>query len=151
VKLGQSWGRVVAKTGCVLGCFGLAALAVVIGPGLIFGLMLFAASERTIYSRERSPDQSLEARVQFDDCGAPCGWAKVVFIKDAWLLPDTPLLSCRAFEGYGTNQVRLKWASNSTLLVRHGFPRREIVDAPGSCGSISVVSQFDPSLVSHEP
>ncbi|MGS1017881.1 hypothetical protein [Allosphingosinicella humi] len=142
---------ILGKIGCGLGCLAAAALLVVIGPGLFFGLMLWGASERTIYSRETSPNGDREARVQFDDCGAPCGWTKIVFVKRAWIPSDTPLLSCRAFLGDGTNRVRVAWSGNSKLIVHHGFSAGEIADVVRSCGDVSIVTQFDPTLVSDEP
>lgn len=145
-----SEAETLRKIGCAIGCIAITVIFVVLGPGLLFGLMLWSASERTVYSRKLSLDHSREARVQFDDCGAPCGWAKVVLIKRAWLPSDTPLLSCGAFLGEGTNNVRLEWEGNSRLIVHHGFDSGDLVVAK-TCGPVSIIDQFDPALISNEP
>jgi hypothetical protein len=147
----RQWCNIALKAFWGLGCLAGTAALVIGGPGLIFGLLLWMASERTLYTRASSPDRSHEARVQFDDCGAPCGWAKAVFIKSRWMPSDSPLFSCAAFWGDGTNRIRLDWCSNSQLIVHHGFQQRGSYDAPKACGSISIVTRFDPSLVSDEP
>ncbi|MCR5870445.1 MULTISPECIES: hypothetical protein [unclassified Sphingomonas] len=135
------------KVGCAVGCLGMAGL-LILSPGLLFGLALWAAGERTVYARALSPDGSNEARVQFDDCGAPCGWSKAVFIKKAWFPPDTPGWSCRAFLGDGTDRVRLEWDGPSNLIVHHGFFANNVVDAATTCGAVSIGTKFDPQLKS---
>lgn len=121
------------------------------GPGLFLGVALWSASERTIYSRQVSPDGRFEARVQFDDCGAACGWAKIVYVKRRWIPSDTPLASCLAFAGDGTGQVRLEWLNDHTLLVRHGFPANQVEDGAALCGSTTIRTHFDRGLISREP
>jgi hypothetical protein len=147
----DGWWRVLSKIVAGFGCLGVVLLAIIGGPALLFGLLLWSASERTIYSRQVSPDERHEARVQFDDCGAPCGWAKVVFIKSRWMPFDSPLASCRAFLGDGTDDVRLEWQDEHTLLVRHGFLPEQVVDVTTACGAIVIRTRFDASLVSREP
>lgn len=139
------------KLGYGLGCLAaMAALAVGV-PILLFGFMIWMTLERTVYSRTTSPDGLQEARVQFDDCGATCGWAKGVYIKSKWLPFDSPHLGCAAFWGDGTNRVRLEWSGNSQLIVHHGFEQRNSYDAAKTCGPISIITRFDPSLVSEAP
>ena len=142
--------RFLGKIGCGFGCLAAVVLLIVGGPGLIFGLALWAASERTVYSRVASPNGSQEARVQFDDCGAPCGWAKVVFVKSRWMPSDTPRLSCPAFWGDGTDKVRLEWSGNFKLIVNHGFGT-DSFDAAKTCGPVSIIPRYDPALVSTDP
>lgn len=139
------------KLAGVLGCLTLSVGLIVIGPGVIFVLLLWAASERTIYSRVASPDGSREARVQFDDCGAPCGWEKAVFVRSVFIPLDSPVFSCLAFQGSGTSRVRLEWVGKERLLVHHGFGAREYAVPASACGSVAISTRFDTSLVSQEP
>lgn len=147
----DGWWRVLGKFAAGLGCLAIILIMIVGGPALLFGLMLWSASERTVYSRQASPDGRLEARVQFDDCGAPCGWEKVVFIKRRWMPSDTPLASCRAFLGDGADGIRLEWQEDRTLLVRHGFRPGQVVDSASACGDTVIRTRFDASLASLEP
>lgn len=104
---------------------------------LLVTLALEAGTDRIIYSRAASPDGVLEARVQFDDCGAACNFSRLVFIKRRWL-SDNPWLSCRAFWADGEEPVSLEWTGNRTLLIRHGFQAGDIEDAPDRCGDVKV-------------
>ena len=140
----------LAKVGCAVGCLGTVGLFI-LSPGLLFGLALWAAAERTVYARASSPGGSSEARVQFDDCGAPCGWSKAVFVKKAWFPLDTPGWSCRAFLGDGTDRVRLEWDGRSRLIVHHGFSADNVVDVATACGTVSIATKFDPRLKSAVP
>jgi len=88
--------------------------------------------------------------VQFDDAGAITGWSKIVLVRPAWLRLDTPWLSCRAFLGNGTDQVRLSWQDNATLMVRHGFAPDEVIDAPQRCGQTRILTVFDHHLISED-
>jgi hypothetical protein len=133
-----------------IGCLAATAMALIGGPLLLIALMFWLTAERTVYSRAMSPDGSHEARVQFDDCGATCGWAKGVFLKSAWLPLDTPHLSCAAFWGDGTDRVKLEWSDDSTLIIHHGFTEGSF-DAAETCGSVSVEVRHVPELVSSEP
>lgn len=147
----DGWWGILSKVAAGLGCMAIILIMVVGGPALLFGLMLWSASERTVFSRHVSPDGRLEARVQFDDCGALCGWEKAVFIKNRWMPSDTPLASCLAFLGDGTGQVRLEWERDRTLLIRHGFLPEHVVDSTSACGDTAIRTHFDASLSSLEP
>jgi len=104
---------------------------------LLFAYAISSETSRTVYSRALSPDGMLEARVQFDDCGATCDFSRVVFIKRHGL-GDEPSRSCRAFWAKGEEPVSLEWTGNRTLLVRHGFQASEVQDAPDHCGDVKV-------------
>ena len=119
--------------------------------GLMLAGMFWLASERTIYQRVQSPDQKIEARVQFDDAGAATGWAKVVYIRPKWIPLDTPQFSCRAFWGDGTNNVKLIWTQRNELQIRHGFRKDEVMELVRKCSGTWIVSVFDPTLVSADP
>ncbi|MET3438889.1 hypothetical protein [Sphingomonas sp. 1185] len=134
----------------IIGCTGLVLLAMPMAGGLLLGGMLWLASERTIYGRSLSPDKWHEARAQFDDCGAPCGWSKAVYVKQWWLPGTSPWFSCRAFVGDGTSKVRLAWLSNDKLLISHGFSSDHVFGVQ-SCGSVNVKTRFDRTLISEEP
>lgn len=147
----RNWGDTVLALCRGLGCLAIAAAVAIVGPALLFVLLMWMATERTVYSRASSPDGRREACVQFDDCGAPCGWAKIVYVKGRWLPLDSPVFGCRAFVGDGTNRVRLEWKANEQLVVHHGFKQRGSFEAAKACGSIVVTTRFDPSLTSAEP
>jgi hypothetical protein len=131
---------VLAGVGCIL----LLLVLIVLGPGLLFGAMLIAGSERTIFERVASPDGWNEARVQFDDGGAISGFERIVFVKHTWNPSDAPLLSCRAFWGHGQAKINLSWADSSTLLVRHHVAPENIADVATDCGSIKIVAEAVP-------
>jgi len=40
---------------------------------------------------------------------------------------------------------------NSKLLISHGFQPQEIASEAKSCGPISIITHFDPALISEEP
>lgn len=115
---------------------GMTALiaAVPLGFMLLFAYAMSSGTGRTIYSRALSPDGALEARVQFDDCGAACGFSRLVFIKRHGLGDKPSLSSCRAFWAKGEEPVSPEWTGNRTLLIRHGFQASEVQDAPDHCG-----------------
>lgn len=123
------------------GCLLIGLGIVLVGPGLIFGLMLVATSERSIFDRARSPDGWNEARVQFDDAGAVSGYERLVFVKNAWNPSDEPLLSCRAFWGHGEAEIDLQWRDSSTLLISHHVAPKNIVFVAERCGSIRIVAK----------
>jgi hypothetical protein len=147
----QNWRDTVLALCCGLGCLAIAAAVAVVGPAFLFAMLLWMGAERTVYSRLPSPDGWHEARVQFDDCGAPCGWAKIVYVRGRWLPLDSPFFSCRAFVGDGTDRVRLEWKANERLVIHHGFNQRGSFESAKACGSIVVMTRFDPSLISPEP
>lgn len=129
------------RIGIGIGCLGLLAGIVLLGPGLLLGGLLIAGSERTIYERATSPDGWHDARVQFDDGGAISSFSRVVFVKHHWNRSDEPLLSCRAFWGHGEQAVHLLWIDSTTLLIRHAFPTTDVEATADHCGPIRIVVQ----------
>jgi len=127
--------------GVGIGCLGLLACMIVLGPGLLLGGLLIAGSERTIYERAISPDGWHDARVQFDDGGAASSFSRLVFVKHHWNHSDEPLLSCRAFWGEGEQAVHLHWIDSSTLLIRHAFPPTDVEATADHCGPIRIIVQ----------
>ncbi len=124
---------------------GGAAILIVALPvmaALALGLALSAGATRTVYERAVSPDGRLEARVQFDDCGAACSFDRIVLVKERWL-NDEPLLSCRAFLADGEAPVRLRWIGPRRLLISHGFNLADITAKADHCGSVRI--EIEPS------
>ena len=126
------------KIGFGLGCLGL---FVVFAPGILLFALLAEGSERTVYERKTSPDGWHDARVQFDDAGAISTFSRLVFVKHRSNLSDEPLLSCRAFWGEGEEAVHLRWLDDSTLLILHKFPQKDIQAIADHCGPVRIVVQ----------
>ena len=122
-----------------LGCFASLVAVALVSPGLIFGMMLIAGSERTIYERASSPDGWHEARVQFDDAGAVSSFSRLVFLKHRWNPSDAPLLSCRALYANGEPPIRLRWQDNTTLIILYQFAPQGVLAHDQWCGPIRIV------------
>ena len=144
-----SW-QTASKIGCGTSCLVIAVFLIFVGPGGILGLALFAGSQRTIFERSTSPDGSYEARVQFDDCGAPCGFARVVYVRSAWFDLDSPRWSCRAFVGDGIAPVSLSWSDDRTLVIAHGFALSDVGDVVAACDGVRIIVATPESTVAAE-
>lgn len=128
----------------------LIALILLIVGFLVAMTMLFSGwSQRTIYQRAKSPDGWHEARVQFDDAGALSDFSRLVFVKHTWNGGDEPLMSCRAFWGNGEADVKLSWADNNTLVIRHHFAPQNVEAVAKNCGSVRIVAQSVPPYESY--
>jgi hypothetical protein len=134
---------IAAASGIV--ALGVIAATLVAVPGLLLAVAFWIGSERTVFAREVSPDGWNEARVQFDDCGAPCSFDRIVLVKSRLNPSDEPLLSCRAFLAEGEANVRLRWLDDRTLLIQHAFPPDAIDAQASSCGPIRIVARSLPS------
>ena len=129
----------------VLGIVALVLLVPILG-GLMLGVGLSIGSKRTVYERSLSPNGNREARVQFDDCGAACGFDRIVFVKRSWL-NDQPLLSCRAFLAEGEEPITLTWIDNQHLVIRHGFRPQDITAVASHCCDVTIDVQPDAGLL----
>jgi hypothetical protein len=130
--------RTFGKGAALIGCVGLVIVSAPLLGGLLLGGMLVAGSERTVYARSLAPDGRLEARVEFTDCGALCGFARVVFVSRAWLPFDSKMLSCRPFWAEGDANVHLHWSAPKSLMIEHCFSAEDIRPSPENCSDLSV-------------
>lgn len=133
----MNW-RAVGKGAALVGCVGLVIISAPLLGGLLLGAMLIAASERTVYARSVSPGGQFEARVEFTDCGAICGFERVVFVSRAWLPFDSKVLSCRPFWADGKATVQLHWSTPNSLEILHCFPAQAVRSTPENCANLSV-------------
>jgi hypothetical protein len=132
----EPWTIIVGRVAAIIGVL---IVVFVIGPALLFGLLLTAGTQRTVFERSLSPDGWTEARVQFDDAGAVSTFSRLVFVKSRWNPSDQPLLSCRAFFAQGEEAVHLRWSNRQTLLIQHGFSPQAVQAVAPNCGKIRII------------
>ena len=98
----------------------LAALAVIILAGVVslpvwgMGPAVFLDAERTVLSRQPSPDGQRIAQIERFVVG---GVPSIVVIVRSWWMPDWYLAGCIAASHYEDTDAHSIWMSNGSLAV----------------------------------